>query len=218
MGWLDRPLPAAPEFFQTEAIENICRIVGAEAEVDRSALADELRSIADCYWLAAVSSPMGIAHGPASATIDARKRKIASNVLSPAEKLIEALSHENLPLLSEWPEDLPSTPPNRQTLVDELARLTHRVRDLCVFLDDRKRKGSSSLSQEFKIDFADALTEVFEQFFPHARAARGGYDRTMTPSSEYQAFLKACSSEVFGEDFVLSGNVMDEVAKLRGNR
>lgn len=137
--------------------------------------------------------------------------------MRPAEKLIEALSDENLPLLSEWPDELPSPPPNRHALVEELTKLSNRTRDLFEVLDDRKRKGSA-ISQEFKIDFANALADVFERYFPNAEPSRGGYDRTTTPSSHYQAFLRACAQEVFGNDLKFSGNVLDEVAKLRGNR
>ncbi len=137
--------------------------------------------------------------------------------MRPAVLLIEALSDQNLTLLSEWPDELPSPPPNRHTLIEELTKLRNRTRDLVEVLDDRKRKGSA-ISQEFKIDFANALADVFERYFPDAQPSRGGYDRTQSPSSEYQAFLTACAQEVFGDGFKFSGNVLDEVAKLRGNR
>ncbi|MFC3631360.1 hypothetical protein ACFOM8_18145 [Paracoccus angustae] len=101
--------------------------------------------------------------------------------------------------------------------IEELMKLRNRTRDLFEVLDDRKRKGSA-ISQEFKIDFANALADVFERYFPNAQPSRGGYDRTQNPSSEYQAFLTACAQEVFGDGFKFSGNVLDEVAKLRGNR
>jgi hypothetical protein len=217
LGWLDRPIPQAPEFFPKKTIDRLCRICGAEDETDRTRLADELRTIANVFWVAAMSSPLGFPSGPESQTPDARKRKITSSVLHHAEKLIEALSDENLPLLSEWPDELPSPPPNRHALIEELTKLSNRTRDLFEVLDDRKRKGSA-ISQEFKIDFANALADVFERYFPNAQPSRGGYDRTPNPSSKYQAFLTACAQEVFGDDFKFSGNVLDEVAKLRGNR
>lgn len=137
--------------------------------------------------------------------------------MAPAEKLIETLSDENLTILPEWPDELPSTPPNRHILLEELTKLRDRTRDLFEVLDDRKRKGSS-VSQEFNIDFGNALAGVFERHFPNVRHSRGGYDRTPGPSSEYQEFLNDCAQEVFGNGFKFSGNVLDEVAKLRGKR
>jgi hypothetical protein len=217
LGWLDRPLPPAPEFFPEKTIARLCRGCGAGEDVDRPRLANELRTIANVFWVAAMSNPLGVKGGPESQTPDARKRKITSSVLHPAEKLIEALSDANLTLLSEWPDELPSAPPNRHALIEELIKLRNRTRDLFEVLDDRKRKGSA-ISQEFKIDFANALADVFERYFPNAQPSRGGYDRTQSPSSEYQAFLTACAQEVFGGGFKFSGNVLDEVAKLRGNR
>ena len=217
LGWLDRPLPQAPEFFPQKTIDRLCRIGGEDDETDRIRLADDLRTIAKVFWVAAMSSPLGVGGGPESQTPDARKRKITASILHPAEKLIDALSNENLNLLSEWPDELPSAPPNRHSLIEELTKLSNRTRDLFEVLDDRKRKGSA-ISQEFKIDFANALADVFERHFPNARHSRGGYDRTPGPSSEYQEFLNGCAQEVFGKDFKFSGNVLDEVAKLRGNR
>lgn len=217
LGWLDRPLPQAPEFFPQKAIDRLCRIGGADDKTDRIRLANELLNIGRVFWIAAMSSPIGVPGGPDSQTPDARKRTITSSVLRPAEKLIDALSEENLNLLSEWPDELPSPPPNRHALIEELTKLSNRARDLFEVLDDRKRKGSA-IAQEFKIDFANALADVFERHFPHAQPSRGGYDRTPNPSSEYHAFLKSCAQEVFGTDFKFSGNILDEVAKLRGNR
>ncbi|MBN8293424.1 hypothetical protein JI664_15735 [Rhodobacter sp. NTK016B] len=217
LGWLDRPLPQAPEFFPQKAIDRLCRIGGADDETDRIRLADDLRTIANVFWVAAMTSPLGVQGGPGSQTPDARKRTITSSVLRPAEKLIEALSDENLTLLSEWPDELPSVPPNRHILIEELTRLRNRTSDLFEVLDDRKRKGSS-VSQEFRIDFGNALAGVLERHFPHIRASRGGYDRTPGPSSEYQEFLNACAQEVFGEGFKFSGAVLDEIAKLPRNQ
>ncbi len=164
-----------------------------------------------------MSSPLGIHGAPGSQTPDARKRKITSSILHPAEKLIEALSEENLTLLSEWPDKLPSPPPNRHALIEELTKLSNRTRDLFEVLDDPKRKGSA-ISQEFKIDFANAIADVFERYFPNAQHSRSGYDRTPIPSSVYQAFLRTCAKEIFGESFKFSGNVLDEVAKLRSSQ
>lgn len=203
-----------PEFFSIEAVDILCRLVGADEGVDRTQLAEELRHIASVFWIAAMASPLGIGKGPSSMTPDYRKRKIISAVINPAEKLIEALSDESLGLLAEWPDDLPSPSPNRHVLIEELNKLRDRTSDLFEVLDDRKRKGST-ISQEFKIDFGNALADVFQRYFPSVQVSRGGYDRTPVPTSEYQAFLNRCAQEVFGDSFKFSGGILDEVAKLR---
>ena len=216
LGWLDRRLPEMPDFFSDKLIRQICRESGAGDETDQEGCAKELREIAQAYWVAAMSSPLKIGNGPALQSPDERIRKLNSTVLNPAKKLIDALVDHNLPLLSEWPDKLPSQSPDREHLLKELNLLIGRVRDLTEVLDDRKRKGSP-LSHEFKIDLANALTDVFERHIPSVVAARGGYDRTKDPSSEYRRFMTECGSEIFGSDFSFSGNVLDEVALSRGN-
>lgn len=216
LGWLERQLPEMPDFFSEKLIKRICREVGAGDETDQEDFTKELTEIAQAYWMAAMSSPLKIGIGPALQSPDERIRKLNSTVLNPAKKLVDALADSNLPLLSEWPEKLPSPPPDRDHLLKELSLLIGRVQDLTEALDDRKRKGSP-LSHEFKIDLANALTDVFERHFPSVSAARGGYDRTKNPSSEYRRFMTECGSEIFGSDFSFSGNVLDEVALSRGN-
>lgn len=218
LGWLDRTLPEAPEFFSNETIKNLCRIVDTRAEIDQEQLGGDLKEIATSFWFAAMSTPLGILNGPPAQSIDSRKRKILATIIKPTEKLIEALSDLEISLLSEWPDDdLPADPPNRDILYNELNRLYRRAYDLFFVLDDQKRRGSSLLI-EFKIDLAAGLTSIFKRHFPYLRPARGGYDKTSNPSSEYQAFIKFCVKEIFGEDFTLSGNILEQVAKLDHSR
>ena len=217
LGWLDRPLSEAPDFFSEDTVRRICRLAGGGDDVDHARLAEELQAIAKAYWIAAMSSPLGIFEGPPSQRIDDRKRKIASTIVRPAERLIEALSDDNLPLLSEWPDEPMSPSPDRQVLLDNLGLLVDRARELSELLDDRKAKGSP-LSREFKIDLANALTIVFERHFPAVRAARSGYDRKAQPVSQYRAYLNECAKAIFGEAYSLSDEAVDQVSKLRGNR
>lgn len=217
LGWLDRQIPGKPALFSEATVRKICRKSGVGQIVDLPTLAEDLIAIANCYWVAAMSSPLGVVGGPESQSSDERRRKIASGVIHPAEKLLTALSDADIANLSEWPEEFPAPHPDRQILLEQLARLIRRMHDLTEVLDDRKRKGSPFLT-EFKIDLANALSEVFERHFPDAEARRGGSDRTDIPTSPFHGFLNLCAKEIFGEGFSLSGDVLDAVAKVRGNR
>lgn len=208
LGWLERQLPPAPDFFSEKLIDKICRRSGGEKKIDQMELAKELRVIAQAYWIAAMSSPLGIGDGPILQGSDDRKRLIQSSVLHPAQKLVAALSDENLTLLSEWPDGAVSAPPDRKNLLRELELLIGRVTDLIDAMEGRTQRGSP-LSKEFKIDLAEVLTEVFRQYFPDVPARRGGYDRTKTASSEYTKFMEACGIEIFGPSFSFSGQVLD---------
>ncbi|MGR3507153.1 MAG: hypothetical protein ACU0B7_14945 [Paracoccaceae bacterium] len=218
LGWLDRTLPDAPEFFVNETIKNLCRIVDAKAEIDQVQLGGDLRELATSFWVAAMSTPLGILNGPPAQSIDSRKRKILASIIKPTEKLIEALSDLEISLLSEWPDDdLPADPPDRDILRNELDRLYRRAYDLFFVLDDRKKKGTSLLI-DFKLDLAVELTNIFRRYFPNLRPTRGGYDKTMNPSSEYHAFITFCAKEIFGKDFTFSGHILEQVEKLNSFR
>lgn len=217
LGWLDRQLPDKPAFFSEAIVRTICRKSGVGKIVDLASLARDLVTVADCYWGAAMSSPLGVVGGPESQSSDERRRQIATGVIHPAEKLLAALSVAGIANLSEWPEEYPAPHPNRQILLEQLALLIRRMHDLTEVLEDRKRKGSPFLT-EFKIDLANALSDVFERHFSNAEARRGGSDRTEIPTSPFHGFLNLCAKEIFGEGFSLSGDVLDAVAKVRGNR
>ena len=217
LGWLDRPLPDKPNFFSEASVQKICRISGLGPIVDSALLAKDLIVVADCYWVVAMSSPLGVIGGPESQSSDQRRRRIETGVIRPAEKLLASLSNEEVAGLSEWPDTFLAPDPDRHILLEQLARLVRRMNDATEALDDKKRKGSPLLT-EFKIDLANALSEIFERHFPEAQARRGGLDRTDIPTSPFHWFLNLCAEEIFGKEFSLSGNVLDEVAKLRGNR
>ena len=217
LGWLDRQLPITPTFFLDATVRTICRRSGVGPISDPALLAKDLIEVADCFWVVAMSSPLGVIGGPESQSSDERRRKIETGVINPAEKLLASLSDKPVAILSEWPDTFHEPDPDRQILLKQLTRLVRRMHDLTEVLDDRKRKGSPFLT-EFKIDLANALSEVFEQHFPDAQARRGGSDRTDIPTSPFHWFLNLCANEIFGKEFSLSGDVLDAVAKLRGNR
>jgi hypothetical protein len=217
LGWLDRQLPIKPTFFLDATVRTICRRSGVGPISDPALLAKDLIEVADSYWAVAMASPLGVTGGPESQSSDERRRRIETGVIRPAEKLLASLSDKEVAALSEWPDKFLAPDPDRHILLEQLARLVSRMNDVTEVLEDKKRKGSPLLT-EFKIDLANALSEIFERHFPEAQARRGGSDRTDIPTSPFHWFLNLCAEEIFGKEFPLSGNVLDEVAKLQGNR
>jgi hypothetical protein len=165
----------------------------------------------------ALSTPLGFTDGPAKKTPHQRKRWLKTNIVGPARKLLAALSDSNSPMLSEWPEKMVAPAPDRTQLVGQLAALGERVEELIAQLDDRKSDGSD-FNTEFRTDLANALTEIFEEYFPDLTAARSGYDKTSLTQSPYASFMRLCSEEIFPNDRGLSGGLIDEVSRLRGSR
>ena len=111
-----------------------------------------------------------------------------------------------------------SKAPNKRAITRELTRLKARVEELKDILDDHKRDKSKLLAF-FQADFIDALSSVFEIYFPHSRASRDGYDKTgYKHPSPFVAFLQICAFEIFSNDKLLSGEMIDSTAIARGNR
>jgi len=152
--------------------------------------------------------------------MDQRVRWLRANVVSPATKLLQALSDENGPMLSEWPEVMYAPPPDRDTLRLELQKLRNRADELVGVLEDRLR-GGGSFQTEFRADLTNALTDVFERHFPQKKPSRDGYDKTSVAAgggSSFANFIRLCTEEIFPGEKALSGYVVDDIAKMRGNR
>ena len=198
-------------------MEGIVRSVAPASSVDLDGLQADLRDIAISFIIAARTTPIGFADGPARKSHDERKRWLRAHIVNPAITLFEALSDENASMLSEWPESINSEAPDRQVMREELRKLIDRSQGLVDVLEDRKGD-RSGLASEFRADLANALTQVFEDHFSDKKAARSSYDRTTTAKSAYVEFLRLCTEEMFPRDNALPGHLVDDITKMRGNR
>lgn len=187
--------------------------------VDHDALQRDLRGVAVSFLIAGLTTPLGMKEGPASKTRDQRTRWLRTQIVNPATTLLDALSDTSAPMLSEWPETMNAPAPDHAVLRAELRKLIDRTDELIAVLNDRKRDGSG-FTTEFRADLANALTKVFEKHFPDQRAARDGYDKTtiVDDGSAYARFLRLCTEEIFPNDAALSGRIIDDITKMRGNR
>lgn len=195
----------------------IVKTVNRRKSIDIDALQQDLRDVATGFLAAALTTPLGMTDGPGKRTRDERTRWLTTHIYNPAITLLDALSEENAPMLSEWPEEMKAHTPNREALQAELRKLIERTDELLAGLNDRKQDRSSFLT-EFKADLANALTIVFERHFPDQEAARSSYDKTTEERSAYAEFLRLCTEEIFPNDPALSGHVIDDITKMRGNR
>lgn len=150
-------------------------------------------------------------------TRDERLRWLDADVLNPIEKLLNALSENNAPKLSQWPEKLNAPEPNKPTLIGELEKLFEWAGELWADLNDRKSDRSTLLT-EFKTNLVNALSYVFETHFPNVPAARDSWDRTGEAKSPYVEYLNLCVREIFPSLKSAPGRVADDISKYRGNR
>lgn len=144
----------------------------------RRTLQQDLRDIAEDFLTVALTTPLGVKLGPPDMSSSKRAVWVERHLFNPASKLLEALSAANAPTRSGWPDLLNADGPDRATLIRELHALRDYARDLvwnlqsrsettkAVARKDRQSSRGANHTQEFRLDLASAVREVFEPAFP----------------------------------------------------
>lgn len=202
--------------FQDEFLLALIKRLRAQPKSGLGALQSDLRTLCQQFMIAAHTSPLGLAKGPARKTLDQRARWLRTNAIAPTQRLIEALTKE-AHMFSEWPETFDAPPPDRAVLLDQLQRLHSRSSQILADIEDRKRDGNEGPTT-VKAELANALTGIFTKHFPQLPAVRSPYDRSGDKKlrSEYAVFIARCTKEVFGGELSIPGNLIDDASKIQG--
>lgn len=198
------------DLFKDDMVAEIIRSISTKMKPDLKALQADLRHVAHDYLIVALTAPFGIRGGPKGMTRDQRKRWLESNILKPARKLLSALSVEHNHQLFEWSEDRIGHDPDKEALIRELERLLKRVDAVHSGIAERGNDRTDVLT-EFKMDFADALRELFMKHYPDLPNFISEYDTAKRQASEYYKFMRLCADEVFKGDLVLAVDVVDGI-------
>jgi len=216
-------------------MSKIRRSVGALPDAQQKSMQIDLQNLAEDFLTAALTTPLRIALGPDNFSLTERATWIERHLFNPANLLIEALSDENAPLRSGWPDLLDQVEPDRETLLRELNILKTYATYLVWNLKDRfemrpaqsgsstetideqaetKMRRGTSLTQEFKADLGLALQGVFERYFPNLTVSRGSYNKQIGEmSGRFPEFLRICSKAIFPQDPELSDYIIANIIK-----
>ena len=201
--------------FQDDFLLALIKRLRAQPKSGLGALQSDLRKLCQQFLIAAHTSPLGLAGGPARKTLDQRTRWLRTNAIAPAQRLIKALTQE-AHMFSEWPEAFSGPPPDREVLLDHLQRLRSRSSQILADIEDRKRDGNEGPTT-IKAELADALTGIFTKHFPQLPAVRSPYDRSGDKKlrSPYAVFIARCTKEIFGSELGVPGNLIDDASKIQ---
>lgn len=176
------------------------------------ALQQDLRDIAEDFLTIVLTTPMGVTLGPPDIPLSKRAVWVERHLFNPASELLEALSDANAPMWSGWPDLLDIEGPDRARLIHELEALRDFSRDLAWNLQSRsetaktatrKNRQSSrgaNQTQEFRLDLANALREVFARYYSELPVSRGTYVPSHGMQGHFRSFVSVCFTEILGED------------------
>ena len=177
----------------------------------KTALQQELRDIAEDFLTVALTTPLRFNVGPKDVPLSKRAVWVKRHIFTPASELIDALSDTNAPMRSGWPDLLDANGPNRSVLIRELTTLRDYARDLAWNLQsraettkvlkrsDRETSRGANHTQEFRLDLANALREVFVRYYAGLPISLGTYDQQHGMQGQFLAFINGCFNEILGE-------------------
>lgn len=175
----------------------------------RLALRQDLRDIAEDYLTVALTTPLGVGPGASDAKLSARFVWVRDKLFAPADDLLKALSDDSAPMRSGWPDLLDAAGPNRKVLIRELETLREYAKQLAWNLESRaettvakaasKASRGANHTEEFRLDLAHALRNVFARTYPGLAISRGTYVPGEGFIGQFPAFLNGCFKEILGE-------------------
>jgi hypothetical protein len=192
-------------------MSDIMASVAAPDQSIKLSLQTDLRELATDYLTAALTTPLKISISPPNETLSKRARWVELNLVKPTQRLLNALSDDNAPLRSEWPDPMNAPAPDRAVLLEELRKLYDRADELQHVIADRAP--NTNHTQEFKADLIQAITKLFRHYFPHLPITRG-----VRQKKRFNVFLELCADEIFPGISITDHRVKDVIPRRRKKR
>lgn len=117
------------------------------------------------------------AGAPPNMTLTKRADWLEREVIKPAQKILNAVSDENIPMFSTWP--YPLTVPefrDNSALVAELIKTLEHATGLRDSLRGQQ-EGDAAHSQELRQEIFCSIARTFRQHAPHIPPSRGEYGK-----------------------------------------
>lgn len=165
------------DLFEPACIAELADILGIKRDDPRlPAFRDELKEYGAKRRRDIRSMPIGFPIAPFDASLTKRIEWLATQVIGPAERLVDALNDANRPYFAEWPDEyrLPDRPD-----LDAMRGPLDAIREHATALRDNL---DGQLSQkiahtsEMRYDIVTTLVDILKAHFPDIRRSRGQYD------------------------------------------
>jgi hypothetical protein len=123
--------------------------------------------------------PIGFPIAPFDASLTKRVVWLSTQVIGPAERLLDALDDANRPYFAEWPDEyrLPDRPDleEARNRIEAVHRHTTALRDS---LDDQLLQKIAHTS-EMRYDIVTTLLDILKEHFPDVNRSRGQHYRDL---------------------------------------
>lgn len=169
------------DLFGQTCIAELADILGIKDDDPRlPAFRDELREYGVKRRHDIRSMPIGFPKlAPFDASFTQRIEWLSTHVITPAERLLNALGEHNRPYFAEWPDEyrLPDRPilDDARNRIEEIQRHATALRDN---LNDQLSQKIAHTS-EMRYDIVTALLDILKEHFPDVKRTRGQYDRQL---------------------------------------
>lgn len=171
------------------------------------ALQTRLQEVATRYRVMIATVPSDLPGAPfPEKTLTKRHEWVDANILNPVSRLRDAISDENRPLLSTWPEFMGMAPPVDFAALDaELEKVEQLGKYL--WMNTRIRRAHNvSPGWEIKFEIVRAIAGVFSDILPNLKPSRGTYDRE---ANQYRGSFPEAIILAFAEITGFEGERLD---------
>lgn len=165
------------DLFGPACVAELVDILGIKWDDPRlPAFRDELKEYGATRRRDIRSMPIGYPIAPFDASLTQRIEWLTTQVIKPAERLLDALGDANRPYFAEWPHEyrLPDRP-NLDGAREPLNAVHEHAIALRDTLDGQLSQKIAHTS-EMRYDIVTALLDILKEHFPDMKRSRGQYD------------------------------------------
>jgi hypothetical protein len=205
------------DLFGHGCIIELADILGIKRNDPRlPAFRDELRNYGTKRRHDIQSMPVGFPIAPFDASLTQRIEWLSTQVIGPAERLLDALDGANRPYFSEWPDEyrLPDRPH-----LDSAHEPLNTVREHAIALRDNLEGQLSQKiahTSEMRYDIVTVLIDILKEHFPDIRRSRGQYDSQLRATvGAIPDYVRRAFFEITGSTEQLDAPIQQALAKPR---
>jgi hypothetical protein len=203
--------------FGSACVAEFADILGIKQDDPRlPAFRDELREYGTKRRQDIRSMPVGFPLAPFDASLTKRIEWLATQVIGPAERLLDALNDANRPYFAEWPDEYRL--PDRPNL-DAVREPVDAIREHAIALRDSL---DGQLSQkiahtsEMRYDIVTALLDILKEHFPDIKRSRGQHYRDLRKTvGAIPDYVRRAFFEITGSAEQLDGPIQQALARPR---
>lgn len=159
-------------------------------------------------------TPFSFSHSPFHAPIKRRIKWLQQNAIDPANALLDALSKDNMPYFSDWPNDgQPIGVFDWSELARDLDKFNSHVKKLKehLLVYDGEDRSRNDLTTEFRYSLVYSLLVLIRDHFEEVPFSRGTHDTVHGTTGRLQSFVREAFKEITGDHEKLDRAISESI-------